>query len=56
MNEMSELLDSGVEGLGPVLMTNSATKGAFRLLAGVFEEITELVNKQKTGMTRGLRK
>lgn len=52
---MSELLDSGMEGLGPVLIVNSITKEAFRLLAGVFEEIIDLVNEENKGMARGLR-
>ena len=55
MNEMSGLLDSGMESLGSVLMANSTTKAAFRLLAGVFEEITDLVNEHNKGMARGLR-
>ena len=44
-----------MEGLGSVLMVNSATKGAFRSLAGVLKEITDLVNEQNKGMARGLR-
>lgn len=51
---MSELLDSGVDGLGSVLVTSSTTKGAFRLLADVFRGVTDLINEQNKGMVRGL--
>lgn len=51
---MSELLDSGMEALGPVLKVNHTTRGPFGLLADVFKEITDLVNEQNKGMVGGL--
>lgn len=52
---MSDFLSSGAEDLGDVLKTNSTTKEAFKLLAGVFEEIHDLMNKQDKGKASGLR-
>ena len=50
MNEMDEFLTSGMEDLGGFLRTNSTTKASFKLLAGVFEEISELISEQNKGM------
>lgn len=53
---MNDLLNNGVEKLSDTLRIHSNTKTAFKSIAGVIEEILELVEGQSRRMLGSLRK
>ena len=52
---MSDLLTYGVEELQGILRANSTSRASLKSIEVVFKEISELIGKQKKGMTSGLR-
>lgn len=53
---MDNLLNNGVEKLSGALKVHSNTKTAFKLVAGMVEEIAEFVKGQSKGKIGSLRK
>lgn len=51
---MDDLLIYGVERLGRKLKENPSTNTAFKTLADVIADFSELVEKENKGMMRGL--
>ena len=51
---MDTFLSSGAEAHGDALRTNSATKAAFRSLAGVIEDICKFIEENSKGMAASL--
>ena len=51
---MDDLLKYGVERLGGKLKDNPNTTAAFKMLAGIIEDFSELLEKEDLGIVRGL--
>lgn len=52
---MDDFLNYGMENLADALRASSTTKAAFRSIAEVFEEISELIANENRGMAGSLR-